>query len=161
MAKLKDAKTSPDYLREQMSDFANELVGAGRRLPTNMLPEKLDCFKAVSGFLNIMNRAPDKDEGNEIDQWRKALSGPAGGADSARGGAILARNDDNGDEPDGDGDDVADSEVPSGPAPVPGPRTTPAEPAASISGARNGAVGEDHGPPSSAVRHSVRWDGSA
>jgi hypothetical protein len=140
---------------KEMDKLAVSLAGAVGRLPSNMLTEKIDAFKALTQYANTINRTPVSEEGNAIDQFREAL-GISGGSSGGGGGAGPGSDDgDDGDgEPDSDDDaesydaehgDTADTDG-----------TALPEPAARVSGHSNGAVGAIDGATFAALRHSVR-----
>ena len=117
-----------------------------------MLTEKVDAFKALTGYVNTINRTPASEEGNEIDQFRREL-----GLDSAsavRGGSAGPADGDGDDDPEPfDADDDA--------GPEPSTAEAPPEPAPGVPGVGADPGGEASGSSFSAVRHSVRWDGGS
>ena len=145
----KAADNRTKFIKE-MDELAFTLAGATKRLPSSMFTEKVDAFKALTGYANTINRTPNSEEGNAIDQFRQELgigaaSGNAGGrGDTGPADADLGDDDD--DESDDDAEyadgDTADTDG-------------TALPAAGVSGAGAGAGGTPDGAAFAKLRHSV------
>lgn len=139
----------------EMDELAFTLAGATKRLPSSMFTEKVDAFKALTGYANTINRTPAQEEGNAIDQFRKELG--LGAGNSGRGGGpgpLTASDDDDPDDDaeDGAGDDL-DADNDGDTADTDG--TALPEPAAGVSGAGNGAGRTPDGNAIAMFRHSV------
>lgn len=137
---------------KEMDKLAVSLAGAVGRLPSNMLTEKIDAFKALTQYANTINRTPATEEGNAIDQFREALGISSGGASG--GGSAGPDTDD-----DGDGDSESDDDAESYDAEHGDTADTDGtaipEPSAGVSGAGAGAGGKIDGATFAALRHSV------
>ena len=149
----KDNKSRLDFLAD-MDELACNIASATKRLPNNMLTEKVDAFKALTGYVNTINRTPASEEGNEIDQFRREL-----GLDSAsavRGGSAgPATGDGDADDTDPEPFDADDDDT----GPEPATAEAAPEPSPGVPGTGADPGGEASGSSFSAVRHSVRWDG--
>ena len=135
---------------KEMDELAFTLAGATKRLPSTMFTEKVDAFKALTGYANTINRTPAQEEGNAIDQFRKELGLGAGGT-SGGGGAGPLASDDDPDDADEDTDSDDDAEY----ADTDTDGTALPKPSAGVSGAGNGAGGALDGAAFAALRHSV------
>lgn len=144
---------------KEMDKLAVSLAGAVGRLPSNMLTEKIDAFKALTQYANTINRTPVSEEGNAIDQFREALGISGGGSG---GGGSAGPGSDDGDDGDGDDESESDDDAESYDAEHGDTADTDGtalpEPAARVSGHSNGAVGAIDGDAYRMLRHSVRWD---
>ena len=145
----KTADNRTKFIKE-MDELAFTLAGATKRLPSSMFTEKVDAFKALTGYANTINRTPAQEEGNAIDQFRKELGLGAGGTGGGGGPGPLASDDD----PD-DADEDTDSDDDAEYADTDTDGTALPEPAAGVSGAGNGAGGPLDGATFAALRHSV------
>jgi hypothetical protein len=147
----KDKRDMRNQFVKEMDELAFNLAGAVKRLPSTMLTEKIDAFKALTQYANTINRTPVSEEGNAIDQFREALGVAPGAGGAARRGDTGPRAGDDDDADDGAGDDESDSDDDAEYADASSP-----EPAAGVSGPRDGAGGSSNGLAVGGFRHSVR-----
>jgi hypothetical protein len=137
----------------EMDELAFTLAGATKRLPSSMFTEKVDAFKALTGYANTINRTPAQEEGNAIDQFRKELGLGAGNSGGGGVAGPTAASDD--DDPDDDAEDGAGDDLDADNDTADTDGTALPEPSAGVSGAGNGAGGSVDGATFAALRHSV------
>lgn len=148
----KAADNRTKFIKE-MDELAFTLAGATKRLPSSMFTEKVDAFKALTGYANTINRTPNSEEGNAIDQFRQELGiGAASGNAGGRGDTGPADDDDDADLGDDDDDESDDDAEYADTADTDGTTL----PAAGVSGAGAGAGGPTDGAAFAALRHSIR-----
>jgi hypothetical protein len=140
---------------KEMDELAFNLAGAVKRMPSNMLTEKIDAFKALTQYANTINKTPVSEEGNAINEFQAALGVAPGAGGAARGGDTRPGGDEDGDgdSDDADDDDEPDSDDDAESADADGGG---AYPASRVSGARNGAGGPDNGLAVGSLSRSVR-----
>lgn len=154
MAARKDRRDMRHSFVKEMDELAFNLAGAVKRLPSNMLTEKIDAFKALTQYANTINRTPVSEEGNAIDSFREALgvapgSGAGGAARGGNTGPDADPDDDDADDGDGDSGDDLDPEYDTA-------DTDGSQPSAGVSGSGDGAGGSGNGLAVGGFRHSVR-----